>query len=135
MLLPQGSIQDIENIGPQVDAKITRLLHRQGLHRRQPSQPLVDFIVELYGCVEDAPIGVLHVVVVRKDAYNYPSYAPLDAVRQLEKEDETMRLSDLMQYTRERLITTLREGVRSPREDVAHIESRLAYLQLGITRI
>lgn len=140
MLLPFGSIQDLHGIGSSADTRVTALLKRQGLERRPYIEPLMKYLVRKYGCVEDAPIGVLNTDVVRKDAINYPTYAPLQSIRLLEATQPYMAIIDLIKYSRVELRALLKKkdpdktSIKSITDDVSSIEARLAGLQLGLTR-
>lgn len=136
MLLPFGSIQDIYGIGVSADTRITALLKQQGLERRAYTERLMKYLVRKYGCVEDAPIGVLTIDVVRKEDINYPMYAPLESIRLLETFQPNMALIDLIKLSRAKLRKELKEQdphqnrINSITDDVSSIEARLARLQL-----
>lgn len=139
MLLPYGSLEDIDGIGLRTDACITDLLAKQGLERRSYSERLANYLTRHYGAVEDAPIGALSIAIVRKDDVNYPMYSPLDAVRLLEALEPKMMIIDLMGQSRVSLRkllmgeNPLQRSVRSVADDMASLESRLAYLETGLT--
>lgn len=138
-LLPYGSLEDIDGIGFRTDRRITELLAEQGLERRSSHERLADYLARHYGAVEDAPIGALSVAVVRKDDINYPMYAPLEAVRLLETLEPKTMIVDLMRHSRASLTkklmgeNPLQRSVRSVADDVASLESRLSYLETGLT--
>lgn len=139
MLLPLGSLQTVREIGPRSDASITKLLAHNGLERRKYYEKLPAFMSNLYGTIENAPVGALHVAVVRRQAVNYPTYAPLEAITLFEEFEPHMTIGDLVKMGRRQLQYVLGSSdgdelpVHSPEDDLMSIEARLAYLQSGLT--
>lgn len=139
MLLPERSLLSIKGIGPFSDARITTRITKQGLQRRSYDTKLASYLTRYCLAIEEAPVGVLDVAIVRNDEMNYPIYAPIAGVQLLKKIETNMMLIDVMQYDRQQLryllsgANPLSESVRDAREDASHIEARLTYLELGLT--
>jgi hypothetical protein len=129
MALPTESLLDIPGIGLTNVSLIDRVLQRNGLERRCLNEGLFPYLDRQFGRVEDAPVGVLQIVVVRNGATNWSLFAPLEIVNVLERKDNPrMRIRDLMMVDSDDIRRSVKAQsglIHDLSEDIIHLKRRL----------
>lgn len=101
MMLPQEVLRsEFDGIGASSARFITSALAEHGLPHRTISQKRHDFVNEHFGCIEDAPIGVLQVgtvlVLGPKGKSTRASFSPLEVVSLMEDIQPKTTVIDLL---------------------------------------
>jgi len=134
MLMPREALMELPFIGASSAHRITKILHGLNLSHRTIYEKLTRFIDDQFGCIEDAPIGVLQVATVRTSAATRPHLAPLDTINALEVYDREMTVLALTSQTRQEVrkmaqmaLNATGRQVHDLDEDLKHLSSRLSY--------
>lgn len=129
MALPPEALLEIPNIGKTTVSLIDDVLRRNNLEQRRLTENLFSYLDRQFGRVEDAPVGVLQIVVVRHDTTNWPLFAPLQIVKVLEQMDSPwIHIRDLMMMGHADLRRTIESQsglIHDVQQDVAHLKLRL----------
>lgn len=131
MLIPQESLRSYEGIGSRSALQITRCLRHFELGHHVIYRPVQKFINDEFGCIEDAPIGVLHVTIVRKQRSNHPEFAPLELVSLLDDFEPQMQVMDILNTSPDQLRKTVQQKaafgieIEDIEEDIKHLDIRL----------
>ena len=116
MLLPRFDlISDIKGIGERTATCVAKTLAGNGLEQRTFHERMTDFIDRRFGCIEDAPIGVLTVVTLRhtigETVIRRPHYTPLQLIQLLEEINPHLKVIDLLELSDDAMMRMLEEHV------------------------
>ena len=138
-LTPEGLLQrTVKGLGPQRDAEVTSVLRTNSIRRHKSHEDIETCIDRTFGDIKDAPVGVLHVRIDRKQSENRPMYVPLELIKLLEEHEPHMTITDLAELTRRELmyigsgVNNQSLSVDNIREEVQHVVSRLAYFDISL---
>lgn len=136
MLMPREALVEIDGIGTTSAQRVTKTLKAYGLGHHVVCERMASFIEKEFGSVEDAPVSVLQVTIVRGEQLNRPMFAPLEVVSLLEDIESHMTVGDLARMTREDVRRTVQGEavfgleIHDLREDMKHLAMRLGNFDL-----
>ena len=129
MALSSEDFLKIPNIGNTTVSLIEKVLMHHNLEHRQLEESLCTYLERQFGRVEDAPIGVLQIVVGRSGTTDWQIFAPLQLIGILEEADSPqMRVRDLMMmepHELPRALEALGRTVQDPQKDTFNVGVRL----------
>jgi len=134
MVLPREALLEIPHIGSAAISCISEVLQWKNLPQRDFNQDLFSFIDRTFGDIEEAPIGVLQVAIVRNGVVNWPIFAPLELVTALEERKDYLTINHLLQSDAHTLrfllesMAPIEAHVHDLHEDIHHLQLRLKYL-------
>lgn len=137
MLLPREALLDIKGVAVSSASHISKTLKRYRLGHHVMCEKMSEFIKSEFGSVENAPIGVLQVFVLRNGMINRPVYSPLELITLLETCDPEMKVMELSTKSANQvraMAKPLIDGgiqIHNLDEDIKHLASRLDAYGLG----
>lgn len=112
MLLPREVlIKDVPGIGKDRATYITGALADHGLGHHSFNEKLEDFLCDQFGCVEDSPVSVLNIVVMRNNVYSRPQYSPLFTLQTIEMIDPLFTVLDILRSSHAELMDMLEDRI------------------------
>lgn|GEM_PF-3814921 len=144
MLLPRPALIGVSagqhrKIDHRSATKVSQQLSKRGLKQHDLNEPMAKFIDEQFGCIDDAPISIMQVTIMRNAHANLPVFAPLEVVGLLEDIEPHMTMLDLVRMTRHEVRDMVEEraafGLRihNLHEDLKHLALRLGNFDLSFT--
>jgi len=136
MMMPREALLELPGIGMSSVLVISRTLKKHRLSQHVFSDRMSVFIDKQFGCIEDAPISVLQVTIVRNDQLNRPVFAPLEIISLLEDIEPRMTVMDLIRMSREeiRVMVQVQSSfglhLHDLAEDLKHLAIRLGNFDL-----
>lgn len=139
------SVEDIGNLDfiITMDAKrISRLMAGHKVPQRKYNEAAPDFLARAFEDSRYAPIGVLHVMMVRHKDVERGDLAPLQLVEILERAIPEATVGDLMDFTRKEVLRLVKAAAydnpklhcADPELDMMHLGFRLNGAGLVIPR-